>query len=65
MKTKKFMAVLISILLILSLAACGMSKDSKKNEGNKDAKIASLLTADPKTMLSGKRYSCLPTKEWQ
>ena len=49
MKTKKFMAVLISILLILSLAACGMSKDSKKNEGNKDAKIASLLTADPKT----------------
>ena len=49
MKTKKFMAVLISFLLILSLAACGMSKDSKKNEGNKDTEIASLLTADPKT----------------
>mgnify|MGYP000378220832 CR=1 FL=1 len=49
MKTKKLMAVLISFLLILSLAACGMSKDNKKNEGNKDAKIASLLTADPKT----------------
>ena len=49
MKTKKLTAVLISFLLILSLAACGMSKDSKKNEGNKDTKIASLLTADPKT----------------
>ena len=34
MKTKKFMAVLISILLILSLAACGMSKDGKENEGS-------------------------------
>lgn len=43
MKTKKLTAVLISFLLILSLAACGMSKDSKKNEGNKDTEIASLL----------------------
>ena len=33
-KTKKLMVVLISFLLIISLAACGMSKDSKKNEGN-------------------------------
>ncbi len=50
MKRTKILAVLAALLLILGLAACGMSKDGKENEGSKETGIASLLAADPKTM---------------
>ena len=49
MKRTKILAVLAALLLILGLAACGMSKDGKENEGSKETGIASLLAADPKT----------------
>ncbi len=49
MKRTKILAVLSALLLILGLAACGMSKDGKENEGSKETGIASLLAADPKT----------------
>ena len=65
MKRTKILAVLAALLLILGLAACGMSKDGKENEGSKETGIASLLAADPKTTPSGKRCSCPPTKVWQ
>ena len=35
MKTTRLLAVLTAFLLIFSLAACGMSKDNKKDDGNK------------------------------
>lgn len=50
MKRTKILTVLAALLLILGLAACGMSKDGKENEGSKETGIASLLAADPKTM---------------
>lgn len=49
MKRAKMLTVLAALLLILGLAACGMSKDGKENEGSKETEIASLLAADPKT----------------
>ena len=49
MKRTKILAVLSALLLILGLAACGMSKDGKENEGSKETGIASLLAADLKT----------------
>ena len=49
MKRTKILAVLAALLLILGLAACGMSKDGKENEGSKETGIASLLAADLKT----------------
>ena len=49
MKRTKMLTVLTALLLILGLAACGMSKDGKENEGRKETGIASLLAADPKT----------------
>ena len=49
MKRTKILTVLAALLLILGLTACGMSKDSKENEGSKETGIASLLAADPKT----------------
>ena len=49
MKTKKILTVLIAFLLILGLAACGMSKDSKKDEKSKGAEIAALLATEPET----------------
>ena len=49
MKKTKMLTVLAALLLILGLAACGMSKDGKENEGSKETGIASLLAADPKT----------------
>ena len=49
MKRTKMLTVLAALLLILGLAACGMSKDGKENEGSKEIGIASLLAADPKT----------------
>ena len=49
MKRAKMLTVLAVLLLILGLAACGMSKDGKENEGSKESGIASLLAADPKT----------------
>lgn len=50
MERTKMLTVLAALLLILGLAACGMSKDGKENEGSKETGIASLLAADPKTM---------------
>ena len=50
MKRTKMLTVLAALLLILGLAACGMSKDGKENEDSKETGIASLLAADPKTM---------------
>ena len=47
MKRTKILTVLAALLLILGLAACGMSKDGKENEGSKETGIASLLAADP------------------
>ncbi len=49
MKRTIILTVLAALLLILGLAACGMSKDGKENEGSKETGIASLLAADPKT----------------
>ena len=49
MKRTKILTVLAALLLILGLAACGMSKDGKENEGSRETGIASLLAADPKT----------------
>lgn len=49
MKRAKMLTVLAALLLILGLAACGMSKDGKENEDSKETGIASLLAADPKT----------------
>lgn len=49
MKTTKILTVLTALLLVLCLAACGLSKDGKDNGESKDTEISSLLTADPKT----------------
>ena len=49
MKAKKILTLLIAALLVLSLAACGTGKDSKKDDSGKKAEIAALLAAEPTT----------------
>ncbi len=49
MKTTKILTVLTAVLLILGLAACGMTKDGKKKEGSKNADVISLLAVNPET----------------
>ena len=49
MKTTKILTVLTVFLLIFSLAACGTSKDNKKDDGNKKAEIAALIAMEPGT----------------
>ena len=49
MKTTRILTVLTAFLLIFSLAACGTSKDNKKDDGNKKTEIAALMAADPGT----------------
>ena len=49
MKTTKILTVLTAFLLIFSLAACGKSKDNKKDVGNKKTEIAALMAIDPDT----------------
>ena len=47
MKITKILTVLTVFLLIFSLAACGTSKDNKKEDGNKKAEIAALMAMEP------------------
>ena len=49
MKTKKILTLLIAALLVLSLAACGAGKESKKDDSGKKAEIAARLAAEPAT----------------
>ena len=49
MKTTKILTILTIFLLIFSLAACGTSKDNKKDDGNKKAEIAALMAMEPGT----------------
>lgn len=49
MKTKRILTLLTAALLVLSLAACGTGKDSKKDDGGKKAEIAALMAAEPAT----------------
>lgn len=49
MKTKRILTLLTAALLVLSLAACGTGKDSKKDDGGKKTEIAALLAAEPTT----------------
>lgn len=49
MKTKRILTLLTAALLVLSLAACGTGKESKKDDGGKKAEIAALLAAEPAT----------------
>ena len=49
MKTAKILTALTVFLLIFSLAACGTSKDNKKDDGNKKSEIASLMATEPGT----------------
>lgn len=49
MKTTRILTVLTAFLLIFSLAACGTSKDNKKNDGNKKSEIAALMAMEPGT----------------
>ena len=49
MKTTKILTVLTAVLLILGLAACGMTKDGKKKDGSKNADVISLLAVNPET----------------
>ena len=49
MKTAKILTALAVFLLIFSLAACGTSKDNKKDDGNKKAEIAALIAMEPGT----------------
>ncbi len=49
MKTTKILTVLTVFLLIFSLAACGTSKDNKKDDGNKKSEIAALMAMEPGT----------------
>lgn len=49
MKTKKILTLLTAALLVLSLAACGTGKDSKKDDSGKKTEIAALLATEPAT----------------
>lgn len=49
MKTKKILTLLTAALLVLSLAACGTGKDSKKDDSGKKTEIAALIAAEPAT----------------
>ena len=49
MKTKRILTLLTAALLVLTLAACGTGKDSKKDDGGKKAEIAALIAAEPAT----------------
>lgn len=49
MKTKRILTLLTVALLVLSLAACGTGKDSKKDDSGKKAEIAALMAAEPAT----------------
>lgn len=49
MKTKRILTLLTAALLVLSLAACGAGKESKKDDSGKKAEIAALLAAEPTT----------------
>ena len=49
MKTKRILTLLTAALLMLSLAACGTGKESKKDDSGKKAEIAALLSAEPTT----------------
>ena len=49
MKTKRILTLLTAALLVLSLAACGTGKDSKKDDSGKKAEIAALMAAEPAT----------------
>ena len=49
MKTTRILTVLTAFLLIFSLAACGTSKDNKKDAGNKKTEIAALMAMEPGT----------------
>ena len=49
MKTKRILTLLTAALLVLSLAACGTGKDSKKDDSGKKTEIAALLAAEPTT----------------
>ena len=49
MKTKRILTLLTAALLVLSLAACGTGKDSKKDDGGKKTDIAALIAAEPTT----------------
>ena len=49
MKTKRILTLLTAALLVLSLAACGAGKESKKDDSGKKAEIAVLMAAEPTT----------------
>ena len=49
MKTKRILTLLTAALLVLSLAACGTGKDSKKDDSGKKTDIAALIAAEPAT----------------
>ena len=49
MKTTKILTVLTAFLLILSLAACNMSKGNKKDDENNKSEIAALIAMEPGT----------------
>ena len=49
MKTKRILTLLTAALLVLSLAACGTGKDSKKDDSGKKTEIAALLATEPAT----------------
>lgn len=49
MKTKKILTLLTAAVLVLSLAACGTGKESKKDDSGKKAEIAALIAAEPAT----------------
>ncbi len=49
MKTKRILTLLTAALLVLSLAACGTGKESKKDDSGKKTEIAALLVAEPAT----------------
>lgn len=49
MKTKRILTLLTAALLVLSLAACGTGKESKKDDSGKKTDIAALIAAEPTT----------------
>ena len=49
MKAKKILTLLTAAVLVLSLAACGTGKESKKDDSGKKAEIEALIAAEPAT----------------